>query len=170
MSRPTQSRLGLPGFLCLAFLLLAPGLAAQAPSGTAALRRALLAARDSTRIRLAAPGLVVDDGLFLGLAGDSLRVAEADAAFMVGLNELESLSLRRSRWLGVGAQAGAVGMVVGAAAGFFLGYFNCGDLVEDCGGHARNVALRWSAVFTATGAVAGGVLGSRMKQWGEIYP
>ena len=112
----------------------------------------------------------MDDGLFLGMAGDSLRVSDADAAFMVGLNEIESLSLRRSRWLGVGAQAGAVGLVVGAAAGFFLGYFNCGDLVQDCGGHARNVALRWGAVFAATGAVAGGVVGSRMKQWGEVYP
>lgn len=170
MSRSIPSRLGLSALLCLAFLVIAPSLAAQAPSGTASLRKALLAARDSTRVRLTAPGLWVDDGLFLGLEGDSLRVAEADAAFLVGLHEVESLSLRRSRWLGVGAQAGAVGLVVGAAAGFFLGYFNCGDLVQDCGGHARDVALRWSGVFATAGAVTGGLLGSRMKRWGEVYP
>lgn len=143
--------------------------AAQRTDEGGRLRRALGALPDSARVRLMAPGVIVEDGLLLGLLQDSLLVADADARFSVGLREIEGLSVQGSRARSVALQAGAVGLVAGAAAGFFLGYFHCGDDVQECG-HARTVALRWGLVFGSAGVVVGGVVGSRMQVWREVFP
>lgn len=143
---------------------------AQSADGADRIRRVMGSLGDSARVRLLAPGVVVDDGLFLGLRRDSVLVGDADARFAVGLAEIEGLSVESSRWMSVGAQAGAVTLVAGAAAGFFLGYFHCGDLVQECGGHAQNVALRWGLGLGAVGTVAGAIAGSRLRQWRRVFP
>ncbi|GMV04743.1 MAG: hypothetical protein AMXMBFR53_10230 [Gemmatimonadota bacterium] len=145
-------------------------MAGQSAAGSDRLRRAVDALGDSARIRLLAPGVMVDDGLFLGLRSDSLLVADADARFRVGLGEVEGLSVQGSRWLEIGLQSGAVGLVAGAAAGYFLGYFHCGDEVRECGSHARGVGLRWGLVFGSAGVLGGGAVGSRMRRWERVFP
>lgn len=161
--------------LAAAAVVLAPAWATapvtgQASSETEALRRTLLTLGDSARVRLMAPGVVVDDGLLLGLRSDSVLVADADARFSVGLGEIEALSVEGSLRRGVGLQSGAVALVAGAAAGFFLGYANCGNQFEGCDQHAWRVALRWGLVFGTGGAVAGATIGSRMRRWRQLFP
>lgn len=160
-----------PVLLLVALLAWAPApAAAQAPEGAVRLRRAVGALGDSARVRVLAPGVMVYDGLFLGLRSDSLVVADADARFSVGLDEIEGLSVEGSRWLEVGLQAGAVGLVAGAAAGYFLGYLNCGDTVQHCGSHARGVGVRWGLVFGSAGFLGGGMVGSRIRRWERVFP
>ena len=161
--------------LVAAALVLAPAgvpgpLSGQAASETGALRRTLLTLGDSARVRLMAPGVVVEGGLLLGLRSDSVLVADADARFTVGLDEIEALAVEGSLWRSVGLQSGAVALVAGAAAGFFLGYANCGNQFEGCDQHAWRVALRWGLVFGAGGAVAGATIGSRMRRWRQVFP
>lgn len=144
--------------------------AAQTPESLVRLRATVSSLADSAHIRVLAPGVVVNDGRFLGLRGDSLMVGDADARFPVGLDEIAGLSVRKSRWLDTGVQGAAIGLVTGAAVGFFLGYFNCGDMVQECGGHARSVSLRWGLVFGGGGGLAGALLGSRLRRWEPVFP
>lgn len=155
--------------LC-AFVALPLSVRGQAPEARDPVRRALGALDDSARVRLLAPGLVVDDGVFLGLTRDSVRLGYADARFSVGLDEIEGLEVQGTRLRSTALQSGAVGLVAGAAAGFFLAYFKCGDDVFDCDGHAARVALRWGAVFGTAGTGLGALAGSRLRRWRPVFP
>lgn len=134
------------------------------------LRRSVSALGDSAHVQVMAPGVVVDDGYFLGLRLDSIRVVSADAVITMGLDEIEAFSVEGTRWKSVGVQGGIVGLVAGATAGFFLGYGRCGNQLQGCDEHAWRVALRWGMVFGAGGAVGGGVIGSRLRRWRSVFP
>lgn len=134
------------------------------------LRHSVTALGDSAHVQVMAPGVVIEDGYFLGLHLDSMRVASADAVITVGLDEIEGLSVEGNRWKGVGIQSGLVGLVAGATAGFFLGYGHCGNQLAGCDEHAWRVALRWGLVFGTGSAVAGGVVGSRLRRWRSVFP
>ena len=133
-------------------------------------RRTLSALGDSARLRLLAPGVFVQDGLFLGLEHDSVRVADADALLSVGVDEIEGLSVRGSKWRSVALQSAAVGVVAGAMAGFFLGTKGCGDVLEGCDQHALGVSMRWGLVFGGIGGLVGGAVGSRLETWRDVFP
>jgi hypothetical protein len=162
--------------LILASLLLAAGVGAtRTPLGAQEgrplePRRTLSELGDSAHLRLLAPGVFVQDGLFLGLENDSVRVADADALLRVGVDEIEGLSVRGSRWRSVSLQSAAVGVVAGAMAGFFLGTKSCGDVLAGCDRHALGVSLRWGAVFGGVGAILGGAVGSKLETWRDVFP
>ncbi len=161
--------------LILASLLLAAGAGARTPlEGQAGRplepRRTLSTLGDSAHLRLLAPGVFVQDGLFLGLESDSVRVADADALLRIGLDEIEGLSVRGSKWRSVALQSAAVGVVAGAMAGFFLGTKACGDVLDGCDRHALGVSLRWGVAFGGLGALLGGVAGSRLETWRDVFP
>jgi hypothetical protein len=133
-------------------------------------RRTLSSLHDSARVRLLAPGVYVDDGVFLGLANDSVRVADADATLRVGVGEIEGLSVRGSKWRSVALQSAAVGLVAGGLAGFFMGTKGCGNVLEGCDRHAIGVSARWGLVFGGLGGLVGGVAGSRIDTWRSVFP
>jgi hypothetical protein len=135
-----------------------------------ALRRTVGSLGDSAHVQLMAPGVLVEDGYFLGLSVDSVRVASADAVITLGLDELEGLSVEGNRWQAGGVTGAAIGVVAGAMAGYFLGYGKCGMQFEGCDEHAWRVALRWGMVFGVGGGVAGGVVGSRLRRWQSVFP
>lgn len=165
------SRVGLACLLFFALALSGPVDAdAQSAEAGPRVRRTLGGLPDSARVRLLAPGLIVDDGRFRGFRQDSVWVDYADARFAVGLDELEGLEVRGSRWQSLALQSGAVGLVAGAATGLFLAYFRCGDLVQECDAHAGGVALRWGLVFGAGGGLVGALVGSRMTRWRRVFP
>jgi len=151
---------------CLAL----PGAGRSQTVADATLLHAVESLGDSAHVQILAPGVFVEDGYFLGLRTDSLRVASADAVITVGLDEIEGLSVEGSRWKALGVQGGVVGLVAGATAGFFLGYGHCGNQFEGCDEHAWRVAFRWGMVFGVGGAVAGGVVGSRIRRWRSVFP
>lgn len=160
----------------LTFLLVVAGVGATARSAggqegrTVEPRRTLSALGDSAHLRLLAPGVFVQDGLFLGLENDSVRVADADALLRVGVDEIEGLSVRGSKWRSVALQSAAVGLVAGAMAGFLLGSRECGDVLAGCDRHALRVSVRWGVVFGGLGAVLGGAVGSRLETWRDVFP
>lgn len=133
-------------------------------------RRTLLELQDSAHLRLLAPGVFVEDGYFLGLENDSVHVADADALLHVGLDEIEGLSVRGSRWRSVALQSAAVGVVAGAMAGFFLGTKACGDVLAGCDRHALRVSARWALVLGGVGALVGGAVGSKLEAWRDVFP
>jgi hypothetical protein len=151
-------------------LLALPDAGASQNAGDGGLRRAVAALGDSAHVQVLAPGVLVEDGYFLGLRLDSLHVASADAVITVGLDEIEGLSVEGSRWKSGTVQGGLIGLVAGATAGFFLGYGHCGNQFQGCDEHAWTVALRWGMVFGAGGAVAGGAVGSRVRRWRSVFP
>jgi hypothetical protein len=160
------------------FILLAlAAVVASTPSAAGAqedaarpLHRALEALGDADRVQLFAPGVMVTDGTFVRFRNDSLTVADADALLAVHVDEIEGLSVERSRWRSVAIQAAGVGIVAGAMAGFVLGTARCGRQWEGCDAHAGSVALRWGAVFGVVGAVGGGLVGARMRGWHQVFP
>jgi len=161
--------------LVLALLTSGAGLsAAVSPlSGqeeTAEPRRTLSSLHDSARVRVFAPGVYVDDGVFLGFVNDSVRVADADATLRVGVGEIEGLSVRGSKWRSVALQSAAVGLVAGGLAGFFLGTKGCGNVLEGCDRHAMGVSVRWGMALGGLGALLGGVAGSRIDAWRSVFP
>jgi hypothetical protein len=133
-------------------------------------RRTLSALRDSARLRLLAPGVYVEDGVFLGFENDSVRVADADATLRVGVGEIEGLSVTGSKWRSVAIQSAAVGVVVGGLAGFFMGTKGCGNVLEGCDRHALGVSVRWGMVFGSLGGLVGGIVGSRIDTWRSVFP
>ena len=159
-------------FACALILgsLALPGTVASQTVAERDLRRAVGSLGDSAHVQVLAPGVVIEDGFFLGLRLDSLHVASADAVITLGLDEIEGLSVEGSRWKSMGLQGGIIGLVAGATAGFFLGYGNCGSQLEGCDEHAWRVAARWGATFGVAGAVAGGAIGSRRPQWRTVFP
>ena len=158
------------GLALITGLLVLPSAGVSQAAVDGGLRRAVAALGDSAHVQVLAPGVLVEDGYFLGLRLDSLHVASADAVISVGLDEIEGLSVEGSRWKSVGVQGGLVGLVAGATVGFFLGYGHCGNQLQGCDQHAWRVALRWGAVFGFGGAVAGGVVGSRFRRWRSVFP
>jgi hypothetical protein len=132
--------------------------------------RTLSALGDSARLRLLAPGVFVEDGYFLGLENDSVRVADADALLRVGVDEIEGLSVRGSKWRSVALQSAAVGVVAGAMAGYLFGTKDCGNRIAGCDGHALGVSLRWALAAGGVGALAGGMVGSRIEAWRDVFP
>lgn len=133
-------------------------------------RRTLSTLADSAHLRLLAPGVYVEDGRFLGFEHDSVHVADADAVLHVGADEIESLSVRGSKWLGVGLQSAGVGIVAGALAGYFYGTKECGDQLAGCDAHAMRVSLRWSLALGGLGALLGSTVGSRLTRWRAVFP
>jgi len=132
--------------------------------------RTLSTLGDSAHLRLLAPGIFVQDGYFLGLENDSVRVADADAMLRVGLDEIEGLSVRGSKWRSVALQSAAVGVVAGVLAGFFIGTKECGNVLEGCDRHAVGVSARWGAVLGGLGGLLGGLVGSRLETWRDVFP
>jgi len=133
-------------------------------------RRTLSSLRDSARVRLFAPGVYVDDGVFLGFDNDSVRVADADATLRVGAGEIEGLSVRGSKWRSVALQSAAVGVIAGGLAGFFMGTKGCGNVRDGCDRHALGVSARWSLAFGGLGGLLGGIAGSRIDTWRSVFP
>ena len=154
--------------LSLASVLAGPASAQGA--GDARLRGTLRALGDSAHVQLLAPGLMVEDGYFLGVRGDSVDLAAADARITVGIDEIEALSVEGSRWRSLGAQTGVATLVAGATAGFFLGYWHCGSDKDQCYPHAARVSLRWGLVFGLGGAGVGALVGSRLRRWRAVFP
>lgn len=134
------------------------------------LRHALEALGDADRVQLFAPGVMVTDGTFLGFRNDSLTVSDADATLVVRIDEIEGLSVERSRWRSIALQAAGVGIVAGAMAGFVLGTADCGQKFDGCDSQAGRVALRWGVVWGLVGGVGGGIVGSRMRGWHQVFP
>jgi hypothetical protein len=132
-------------------------------------RRVLESLQDSTRLRVLAPGLTVDDGRLLGLHGDSVRLSHADAVLAVGLDEIQRLSVGGSKWKKVGWQTGAVGAVAGLMAGYMVGAYGCSE-ARGCDREARGVAVRWGLGLGLTGAVVGTLVGSRLTNWRVVFP
>jgi len=155
--------------LMLGFLLLAVGPVSAQDTAAEKLRRAVASFGDSTHLRLFAPGVMVSDGHFLGLEGDSVRVADADAVFAIGLDEIESLAMEGSKWLTVGAQTAAVTAVAGAVAGYFFGVKDCTEL-QGCDAEALGRSLRWGLGFGLAGGLGGGLAGSRIRGWRAVFP
>ena len=159
-------------FAC-ALILGSLALPMQGASQTVAerdLRRVVASLGDSAHVQVLAPGVVIEDGYFLGLRLDSLHVASADAVITVGLDEIEGLSVEGSKWKSLGVQGGIIGLVAGATAGFFFGYADCGQQLDGCDEHAWSVAARWGLAFGVGGAVAGGTVGSRLRTWRTVVP
>lgn len=164
-------RAGVACVLFLSFALAGPvSSAAQSVEASSRVRRTLEALEDSSRVRIQTPRFVVHDGLFLGLRQDSVVVRYVGDPFTVSLDEVVGLDVWGTRWRSTAVQAGAVGLVAGAAAGLFLAYFKCGDAVADCDSHAGRVALRWGLVFGTTGGVVGALAGSRLRNWRTVLP
>lgn len=164
-------RAGVAFALFLGFALTGPvSSAAQSVEASSRVRRALGALEDSSRVRLQTPRFVVHDGLFLGLRRDSVVVRYVGDPFTVSLDEVVGLDVWGARWRATAVQAGAVGLVAGAATGLFLAYFKCGDAVADCDAHAGRVALRWGLVFGAAGGMTGALVGSRLRHWRTVVP
>lgn len=143
---------------------------AQEARGLPELRRTLETLEDSSRVRLLAPGLVVTDGVFLGFRGDSLRVAEADAYLVVGVEEIEGLSVQGSRWLGVALQVAGVGLVGGFLAGYMRGSYLCGNDPDWCDARSWRTGVNWGITAGLSGAVVGAAVGSRLLRWRSVFP
>lgn len=159
----------LPALIAAAVVGSPSGVAAQ--EGTAPqLRRTLQSLEDSSRVQILAPGIVISDGLFLGVRDDSLRVAEADALLVVGLDEIEGFSVRGSRWRSLALQGAAVGIVAGFMAGYMKGSYQCGQSPDWCDSRSWREGVNWSATLGVSGAVLGGVIGSRLRRWRSIFP
>lgn len=157
---------------CLALWMAvgARGVCAQDARGVPELRRTLESLEDSSRVRLLAPGLVVTDGVFLGFRDDSLLVSEADAYLVVGVDEIEGLSVRGSRWLGTGIQVAGVGLVAGFLAGYMAGSYVCGDDPDWCDSRSWRTGVNWSVTAALSGALLGAAVGSRLPRWRPVFP
>jgi hypothetical protein len=143
---------------------------AQEARGVPELRRELESLEDSARVQLLAPGLVVTDGVFLGFRGDSLRVAEADAYLVVGVEEIEGLSVQRSRWLSVAVQVAGVGLVGGFLAGYMRGSYGCGNSPDWCDARSWRTGVNWGVAAGLSGALVGAAVGSRLLRWRSVFP
>lgn len=136
----------------------------------AELREILSSLSEDQPLRLSAPGLVVTDGVFLGLTADSVRLVEADVELLVGLDEVEGLSLRESRWLSIAWKSAAVGVVLGATAGFFVGTKECGLELAGCDQQAAERSLAWGLSLGGLSGLLGGLIGSRFTRWARVWP
>jgi len=134
------------------------------------LRKTLESLGDSSRVRLLAPGLVVTDGVFLGFRGDSLHVAEADAHLVVGVEEIEGLSVRGSRWMSAALQVSGVGLVGGFLAGYMRGSYLCRNDPDWCDSRSWRTGVNWGLTGALSGAVVGAAVGSRLLRWRSVFP
>ncbi|MEQ9399951.1 MAG: hypothetical protein RJQ04_12385 [Longimicrobiales bacterium] len=143
-------------------------LAAQTGSGSA--REAVRSLEDSARVRVIAPGVYVDPGLFLGVVGDSLHLSDADVRLAVAFDELEELAVQGSKWRKVGLTSAGVAAVFGIAIGYFVGTSDCEFQLSGCGGHQLRGSLRWGGALALVGGVAGATIGSRQTSWRRVFP
>ncbi len=136
----------------------------------ASVRRAVGNLGDSARVRVIAPGVFVDAGRFLGVSGDSLRLADADVRLSVAFDELEELAVERSQWLKVSATTAGVAAVFGGAIGFFLGTSNCDLQISGCGRHQINGIAQYGGWGVLIGGAVGAIIGSQRTEWRTIFP
>ena len=144
--------------------------ALRAQSVDPSVRRAVSSLGDSAVVRVIAPGVFVDPGRFLGLAGDSIRLADADVRLSVAFDELEELAVQKRQWIKVGATAAGVAAVFGGAIGFFLGTGDCDFQLSGCGRHQVNGIVEYGGWGMLVGGVVGAVIGSQRTEWRTVFP
>lgn len=142
----------------------------SAQSVDESVRRQVSNLADSALVRVIAPGVFVDPGRFLGVFGDSLRLADADVRLAVSFDELEELSVQRSQWLEAALTAAGVAAVFGGAAGYFLGTGDCDFQIDGCGRHQINGIVYYGGMAALAGGVVGAIVGSRHHEWRRIFP
>ncbi len=151
-------------------LVAAPARPASAQQVDESVRRTIRNLSDSSAVRVIAPGVYVDPGLFLGVVGDSLRLLDADVHLSVAFDELEELAIQRSQWLKGGLTSAGVAAVFGIAIGYFIGTGDCEFQISGCGRYQFNGAFKYGSAFAVVTGVVGAVIGSRKTTWRTVFP